>query len=105
MNKALTLRSFVNVITSYRSDPIGASGASAGVDLSSTLAEPAERSTNQKPRIFQPRARDGRRREISRDYNDKIENVRKYCECSAAYAHCHEKYATSVTLGHRHIVN
>ena len=39
--RTVTLRSFVNVITSYRSDPIGASGASAGVDLSSTLAEPA----------------------------------------------------------------
>ena len=39
--RTVTLRSFVNVITSYRSDPIGASGASAGVDFSSTLAEPA----------------------------------------------------------------
>ena len=33
--------SFVNVIMSYCSDPIGASGASAGVDSTSPPAEPA----------------------------------------------------------------
>ena len=37
--------------------------------------------------------------------NDKIERVRKYCECSTAYAHCFGKYATYVMLGQRHIVN
>ena len=62
--RTITLRSFVNDITSYRSDAIGASKTSAGVDSSSTPAEPAERSTNQKHRIFLPR--DGRRRETCR---------------------------------------